>query len=200
MSSHGVPHGADHKENKSIGIFVSVLAVLMAIVTALASREANSMIVKEVKASNGFSWYQSKRQRSYLNEVEIARIDRDLLGTPNEAQRKALEDSKSKLKAKNAEYEKENQKILTDSELDRTEAQLASHRHHRYEYAEVLLHVAVVLCSLTLLTDSKLYFKLGIAATLAGLLFAVSAFLMSGHENSSESNTNHPAAPAASHP
>ena len=38
------------------------------------------------------------------------------------------------------------------------------------------MHIAVVLCSLTLLTDMKLFFRLGIAATIAGILVASIAF------------------------
>ena len=107
MSGHEVPHHAENQDQKRIGIFIAVLAVIMAIVGALAKAEANKMIVKEVQSSNGFAWYQSKRQRSYMNELEIRRADFELAGNVNEAQRKLLEESKAKYKAKNAEYEKE---------------------------------------------------------------------------------------------
>ena len=155
---------------------ISVVAVLMAIVTSLANNESNSMIVKQVEASNGFSWYQSKRQRSYMNELELARIDRELSGAPNEVQRKMLEDTRGRLKTKNAEYEKENDKIRSDSEADRRAAELAGHRHHRFEFAEVALHIAVVLCSLTLFIEMKLFFQIGITVMAIGVLFAGSGF------------------------
>ncbi len=183
MSGHGVPHHAENHEQKRVGIFISVLAVIMAVVTALANNEGNQMIVKQVEASNGFSWYQSKRQRSYMNELEIGRIKRELAGNPNDAQRKMLEETQSKLAAKNAEYEKENEEINRNSKQKAQEGLLAAHKHHRLDYSEVALHIAVVLCSLTLLTDSKLYFRIGVIATAIGVVLAVSALMTGAHED-----------------
>lgn len=193
MSEHGAPHHADNPQQKRIGIFISVLAVLMAIVSSLANNASNEMIVKQVEASNGFSWYQSKRQRSYMNELEIARIDRELAGTPNEVQKKQLDATRAKLQAKNSEYEKENDKIRSDSEADKAVAVVASHRHHWFEFAEVALHIAVVLCSLTLLTDSKLFLQIGVIATILGLLFAGSGLLVNSHDHPPASAETAPA-------
>lgn len=194
MSGHGVPHHSEKQEHRSIGIFISVLAVFMAVVSSLAKKEANEMILREVKASNGFAWYQSKRGRSYLNELEIGRIDRELAGNPSDAQRGLLGSQKGKLQAKNAEYEAENAKILVESEADRQAAELAGHRHHRFEYAEISLHVAVVLASIALLTDDRKFFWLGLAATAAGVALAVSGFLIQPHSSRAHTPTQAPAA------
>ena len=172
MSHVEVPHHVANEEHKRVGIFISVLAVLMALVSSLARNQANEIIVKEVQASNGFAWYQAKRQRSHLNELELQRAEFELAGNPTEAQRKVVEMTKARLKSKNAEYEKENEVIRTKAEADKDEARLAEHKHHWLEYGEICMHIAVVLCSLTLLTDMKLFFRLGIAATVAGILVA----------------------------
>ena len=164
-----------------MGVFIAVVAVVLAIISSFARNAANQMIVKEVQASNGFAWYQAKRQRSYLNELEIRRADVELAGNPNDAQRKALEETKARLKAKNAEYERENEEIRTKAEADKAAAELAEHKHHWLEYGEICMHIAVVLCSLTLLTDLKLFYRLGIAATLAGIMVASVAFFVRLH-------------------
>jgi hypothetical protein len=176
MSGHGAHTHTDNPEHKRIGVFIAILAVVMAIVSAAASQQANAMIVKEVKASNGFAWYQSKRQRAYLNELELKRIDFELAGQVSDAQRKLLESNRTKYLAKNAEYEGENKEILVTAEADRDAAQVAAHKHHWYEYAEIALHIAVVLCSLVLLTNQTLFFRLGIAATIIGLGLAAFAY------------------------
>lgn len=179
MAGHGIPHHAHSEDHKRIGIFISVLAVLMAVVSALAKAEANKMIVKEVQASNGYAWYQSKRQRSYMNELEIQRINFELAGIAlTDAQRQTLEQTRAKLAAKNAEYESENKDIQAKADADKQLAESASHRHHWFEYSEILLHIAVVLSSLTLLTEQKLFFKLGFAATTGGLVLAILAWFV----------------------
>ena len=175
--SGSLPHHAENPQQKQVGIFISVLAVVMAIVSAVTNQQANQMIVKEVKASNGFAWYQAKRQRSYANELEIKRIEFELAGTPSEAQRKLIEAQKEKLATKNAEYEGENKKILEDAAADRDAAATAGHQHHWFEISEICLHIAVVLCSLVLLTEQKLFFHIGVIATILGIVLAAYAQL-----------------------
>src|SRR5439155_2933031 len=137
MSDVEVPHHVANDEHKRVGIFISVLAVLMALVSSLARNQANEIIVKEVQASNGFAWYQAKRQRSHLNELELQRAEFELAGNPTEAQRKILAANKARVEAKNAEYKKENEEILSKAEADKTEARLAEHKHHWLEYGEI---------------------------------------------------------------
>jgi len=187
MSGPSVPHHAENQQQKQVGIIISVIAVLMSIVAALANYEANRMIVKEVRSSNGFAWYQSKRQRSYMNELELKRIELDLNGSPTAAQRTLLEDATAKLKTKNAEYEKETDNIRSQAEADKGDAATATHRHHGFEYSEILLNIAVVLCSLTLLTDAKLFFRLGLLATAVGLVLAVCTLLQRPHHDAHSS-------------
>jgi hypothetical protein len=186
MSGHGAHAHPDNPEHKRIGVFIAVIAVLMAVVGALAKQQANEMIVKEVKASNGFAWYQSKRQRSYANDLELKRIDFELAGQVTDAQRKILEGNRGKFQAKNAEYESENKQILDGAEAERQAAQAAAHRHHLYEYAEIAMHIAIVLCSLVLLTDQKLFFRAGVLATVVGIGLAIYAGTSATHAHPPE--------------
>lgn len=182
MSGHGVPHHTDNPEHKRIGIFIAVLAVIMAIIAAATNQQANQVIVKEVKASNGFAWYQSKRQRSYMNDLEIKRIDFLLAGSLTPAQTEMLAKTKASLEKKNAEYKTENEDIERLAKADQAAAAVASHKHHWFELGEIGLHIAVVLCSLVLLTEQKLFFHIGVIATLLGIALAAYAQL-GNHEH-----------------
>jgi hypothetical protein len=192
MSGHGAHSHSDNPEHKRIGVFIAVIAVVMAVIGALAKQQANEMILKEVKASNGFAWYQSKRQRSYSNELELKRIEFELAGPATDAQRKILEANRAKFQAKNAEYETENKAILDGAEADRQAGESAAHRHHLFEYAEIALHIAIVLCSLVLLTDQKFFFQAGIVATVVGIGLAVYAGTTSGHGHASAATNASP--------
>ncbi len=176
MSGHAPHVHADNPEHKRIGIFIAVLAVATAVIGSLAKMEVNRMIVKEVHSSNGFAWYQAKRQRSYMNELEIKRADFELAGNVTDAQRKILEETKSKLKAKNAEYEKENDEIRVKAETDKQIAEVAAHKQHNFEYAEIAMHIAMVLCSLTLLTESRMFLRLGAGVAAIGIALAIYAY------------------------
>lgn len=200
MSGHGSHSHPDNPEHKRIGVFIGVIAVIMAIVGAFAKQEANEMIMKEVKSSNGFAWYQSKRQRAYVNELEVKRIDFELAGQVTDAQRKLLETNRAKFLAKNAEYETENKDILVAAEADRDAGQTAAHKHHWYEFAEIALHIAIVLCSLVLLTNQRFFFHAGIAATVVGIALAVLAYRTGGHAPEKSAPATPPAAAPAPAP
>jgi hypothetical protein len=178
MSEVDVPYHAEKQEHKRVGIFIAVVAVIMAVISALARNAANEIIVEEVQASNGFAWYQAKRQRGYMTELEIRRARYELAGNLAPAQRKQLEENTPGLEQQNAKYAKENDEIRRLAESHSTAAKLAEHKHHWFEYGEICLHIAVVLCSLTLLTDQKLFFWLGIIATVGGVLIASVAFFV----------------------
>ena len=75
MGDIEIPAPEGKKDEKQVGIIIAVIAVLMAIVGSLGNNAADDMIVGEVKSSNGYAWYQAKRQREYLNDLELRRIE-----------------------------------------------------------------------------------------------------------------------------
>ena len=192
MSEVEVPHHVQKEDHKRVGVFIAALAVIMALISSLGKNQANQMIVKEVEASNEFAWYQAKRQRSYLNEIELQRIDFELAGNPTEGQLAVLKQARNRLKAQNAKYEAEGEEIQAKAKANNAAAELAKHRHHWIELGEICMHIAVVLCSLTLLTDSKLFFRLGIAATAAGIVLASVALFVRAHHETDVEKTSAP--------
>ena len=81
-------------------------------------------------------------------------------------------------------------------------AETAAHKHHWFEFAEIALHIAIVLCSLVLLTNITLFFRAGIAATVVGIGLAVFAQLSHHHAPAptpAPANPPPAAAPAKGH-
>jgi len=195
MSEVEVPHHVQNQEHKRVAVFIAALAVITAVISSLGKNQANHLIVKQVESSNGFAWYQAKRQRSYINEVELQRIDFELAGNLTETQKTMLEQMKARLKAQNGKYEKEGEEIQAEAKADNAEAQLAKHKHHWLEYGEVCMHIAVVLCSLTLLTDLKLFYRLGIGITITGILLASVAFFLQPQKSGQPHGAAHQTAP-----
>ncbi|MSR66801.1 MAG: DUF4337 family protein, partial [Pedosphaera sp.] len=99
------------KNEKSIGMAIALIAVLLAFVSALGNEEDNEKIVNEIKASNHYAWFQAKRIREALNTGVIDQMKLEALGTPTEAQLEAMKKHEAKLKAKNDEYKTENEEI-----------------------------------------------------------------------------------------
>ena len=194
--SEGLPHHAENAQQKQIGILISVLAVIMAIVSAITSQQANRMLAKKVESSNGFAHYQAKRQRSFVNDLELKRIEFELAGAPSEAQRKLVEAQKGEIVKENDKYKKENEGILAEAKANAAQAEVAEHKHHWFEISEICLHIAVVLCSLVLLTELRIFLRGGIVVTVAGL--AIAGYAHFGNHSHHAAEVEH--APAAAKP
>ncbi|MEQ2009801.1 MAG: DUF4337 domain-containing protein [Limisphaerales bacterium] len=171
-----IPTESGNSADKKVGIKIAIIAVVMAIVSSYGKNAANDMIINEVKASNGYAWYQAKRIRGALNDQAISQIDLDLLASPTDAQREAMGKLKKKLQEKNAEYKKENDDILKEADTTKAEAALAGKKNDAFDRAEIALQVAVVLCSLTLLTGSAVFARAGVGLAALGVVLAVMAF------------------------
>jgi hypothetical protein len=196
MAEIEIPQETGSKEDKKVGIKIAIIAVIMAIVSSYGKNAANDMIINEVKASNGYAWYQAKRIRSAMNDQVIGQIDIDLLGQPSDAQREAMGKLKKKLQEKNAEYKKENEDILKEADNTKAEAALAGKKNDAFDRAEIALQVAVVLCSLTLLTGSQLFSRAGVLLAFVGVVLAIMAFFKKPDPPKTEPTPPAAAAPA----
>lgn len=193
LHHHGhAHHGGDDAENKRIGLTISIIAVIMAVMANFGRDAGNKAIVYEVKTSNNYAWYQAKRLRSHLNELEIQRIDTTLASNPPTGQREALEKLKTTLGKNNEEYKTELETIRKDSQEFEKIAKQAAHLSHGLENAETLLHIAVVLCSVTLLTNQRIFTYGGIGLTVIALGLSLWTYLHISHE------AGHAEAPRAS--
>lgn len=190
-----IPHGghSGHEHEKQIGLVIAVIAVIMAIIGAFGKDAANARITAEVRSSNQYAWYQSKRIRVAMNDLTIKQLDIQLQGSAiTDAQKESIAKLQASLKKKNDEYEAENKEILAEADKLKAQAEEAAHKYHNYEQAEIFLQIAVVLCSVTLLTHSMIFLYVGIALTAVGLLIGGKAYL-GGHEQSHPQEAAQPA-------
>jgi hypothetical protein len=200
MADIEIPAPEGRKDEKQVGIIIAVIAVLMAIVGSLGNNAADDMIVGEVKSSNGYAWYQAKRQREYLNDLELRRIEIDLLDSPSPIRKAALEKLASQLQAKNLEYRPENEEIRATAEQDAAAAKISGERNDAFGHAEILLQASVVLCSLTLLTSHRGFLYTGLVVALVGILLAGRAWFLKPTQTAPPAAATASSAPAVSTP
>ena len=75
-------------------------------------------------------------------------------------------------------YEADKDEISAEAKKLETERDLYGHREDRFDTGEVLLEIALVICSMTLLTKRKLFWFAGIAIGALGVLAALRGFLL----------------------
>ena len=158
---------------KSISLGISILAVLVAMVTVLGHRSHTEAVLMQSRAGDQWNEYQAKKIRmdNLSVTLDLLAMEPTIDAAATGAKRKEYEAHIEKWKEDLAEEQDKAREF--ESEVTRAEAKAA-----RYDLGEALLQIAVVLCSITLFTRRRAYFLLGLSLGAAGIIVAVSGFLV----------------------
>jgi hypothetical protein len=165
--------GAHESTLRPVAFTMSVLAVLVAVTTVLGHRTHTEAVLEQNKATDQWNFYQAHKIRA--NDTELAA---DLLGVVALGDK----DAAAKIAQGYADHEKKWADDLKD-EQDKAEAmeKKVSHteaRADRFDLAEAMLEIGLVITSVTLLTKHPAYWYLGLVFSVAGVVSAVSAYFL----------------------
>ena len=185
MSSHG--HGAGHGgegDNKYIAIFISILALFLAIAETFAKSSQTNSISYNVEASNLWSFFQDKTIRRTTLETAAEAMEIDMTLAKDPATRQLLEKRVADWKKSAARYRSEPETREGTVELAARAIEagkkrdLYAEKYHHFEIASAAFQIGIVLASVFLITHvvymlwgAGLLAGLGVLFTLIGLFF-----------------------------
>lgn len=171
-----LPEAGEHGDNPyliPVSVTVAILAVLVAGVTLLGHRAHTEELLLQSQATDQWAYYQAKNIR--LHEMQSAA---DLLSAlaPQDKNTAAMLHEK---------YMKEVERYSGDKddigekarELEK-ERDVVSRRADRFDGGEALLEIALVICSITLLTKRRVFWLGGMLVGLSGVVLAVTGFFL----------------------
>jgi hypothetical protein len=214
-------HAAHDPFTRRVAMTMAIVAATLAGETLLSHRSHNATLSNQIKANdniteraNVFGRYQAKKNRQYQAEANAQLLsanaevlaalagDEKLIGSRaqrlNEAAKKAQADAKrwqenaKKWKADAAEILTEGNKL--DPEIKKFEAEAESH-HHRsdfFDLGELGVELALVLCSIAVLTRGRAFWYAGIAVGSVGVAVAVAGFFVGHHAPAPQPAVQHP--------
>jgi hypothetical protein len=166
-------HGSHESAMRPVAFTMAVLAVLVAVTTVLGHRTHTEAILTQNKATDQWNFYQAHKIRS--NDTELTT---DLLGVVALANPAAADKVKKAYADHQAHWTAELNDAQAKAEALDAQVESAEVRAGRFDFAEALLEIALVITSVTLLTRSRAYWYLGMVFALAGILSAASSFLL----------------------
>jgi hypothetical protein len=205
-------HAAHDAFTRRVAMTMAIVAAALACETLLSHRAHNATLSNQIKANdniteraNVFGRYQAKKNRQYQAEANAqllaanAEMLAALAGDENsdtggrgqklrDAAKKARdaaqrwESNASKWKADAEEILNEGQGL--DPQIKKYEAE-AEHEHHRsnfFDLGELGIELALVLCSIAVLTRGRAFWYAGIAVGAAGLAVAAAGFFVARHQ------------------
>lgn len=156
-----------------VAVTLSILAVLVAIATLLGHRAATEELLMQTKATDQWAYYQAKNIR--LHEMQDVV---DMLEALTPADKGKADALREKYMKEVERYGNEKDDISEQAKEYEKERELASRREDRFDAGEVILEIALIICSLTLLTRKKIFWFSGIGLGIVGLAATLSGFLV----------------------
>jgi hypothetical protein len=164
------------REDRSLApvtVTMAMLAVLVAIVTLLDHRAHTEELLLQNKSTDQWAYYQAKSIRRHSYEMFL-----DLFSISSPKDPAAAEKLKGKYSAQVERYKDEQKEIEAEARKLEQEVSKEGGKAARFGLGEVLLEVALVVTSITLLTRQKAYWIFGLGLAAAGLVIAALGLLI----------------------
>jgi Domain of unknown function (DUF4337) len=145
---------------RAIGLTMAILAVLLAVSTLLGHRAHTEEVLLETRATDQWNYFQAKNIRSHVYDAdaEIANLFADKGA-------KAAAD----FRVKSAQQKKDSEEIQAEAEKLGREVAATTRRAGFYDGSELFLEVAIVLSSISLLANSRIYWRASFLFSVAGI-------------------------------
>jgi hypothetical protein len=151
-------------KQKRIALTMAVVAVLLATVTMLGHRAHTEEVVLQTKANDQWTYYQAKNGRAHMYAA-----DAKLASAMGKSQESLAAEFQN-----NSEHERSGAESIRKSAEDlEAETNKIAKKATHFDLGEILLEIAIVLCSISLLTGSSLYWKVSFFSSGLGILIAL---------------------------
>jgi hypothetical protein len=165
--------GRDRKGLAAVSLTMAILAVLVATVSLLGHRAHTEEILMQTRATDQWAYYQAKNMRR--NNLEA--LDDVLTALENTKAERAAEVQK-RFHADIEKYREQQTEIQNEARSLEKEVEHASRRADRFDLGEVFLEIALVVTSVTLLTDRRAYWYMGMVLAVIGIIAAASGLAL----------------------
>lgn len=176
-----------HDREKAIGIYIAVLAVLLAIASMGGGNASGDASNKNIEATNTWAFFQAKNMRRHVLRLRIDELELQL-----KTEQQMPEANVTAINEMIASYKAQDQKLTSDPErkegLDQLfekakalEAQrdLALSQGPSFDYANACLQIAIVLASAAIISSSAtLLLALSFLLGAAGAILTFNGFTL----------------------
>ena len=178
------PEELEERRDKAFSRRVALVTAIYAVVLAIASLGGNNamkeMLLAQQEASNQWAYYQSKVIREHLNRGNKLVLEMQL------AEPSALKGAeRDKLTALASKFADEEKRMNADKKEIEPKAKAAEVERDRnqakdpyFDYAEVLLQIAIVCASVSILSTSRPMFWFSSLLAVLGALSTVNGFFL----------------------
>ncbi|HTZ18167.1 MAG TPA: DUF4337 domain-containing protein [Dissulfurispiraceae bacterium] len=174
----------EHRENtftKRVALCTAIFAVMLAVCSLGGNNSMKDMLLAQQQASDQWSFYQSKVMREHLYRIEKNRLEAEILDRTSgmkpetikhfQSLKKSAADEEARYHAEKKEIENEARKLDTERDINRA-------KDPYFDYGEVMLQIAIVMSSISIISLSRSVFRFAIVAACTGAVLTLNGYLM----------------------
>jgi hypothetical protein len=186
---HASKAEADASFRRFTGIYLGVIAMLLAITSLGGSNATKVMVNANIQASDVYGFYQSKNIRQTIYQITAEELEGQLLaqpGMPDEAKAK-IEKAIQRYRGRAERYESDpatgegKTELLAKAKEWEAKRDQAAARDPNFDFAEALFQIAIVLGSVSIVAASRTLVKLSGALALAASLLMINGYFLLVH-------------------
>ena len=178
------PEELEERRDKAFSRRVALTTAIYAVVLAIASLGGNNsmkdMLLAQQQSSDQWAFYQAKVIREHLYRAQKLVMEAELADAaavrgPRQDRLQALAkqfaDEEQRYNTEKKDIEKDAKKLEHERDVNRD-------RDPYFDYAEVLLQIAIVCSSVSILSTSRPMFWFSMSLALLGVVFTMNGFLL----------------------
>jgi hypothetical protein len=177
---------ASHHRDRWIGVYIGVLAVILAVCSLGGGNAAKDATLKNIEASNTWNFFQAKNLRRHVLRTQVDELE--LVALANAA---LTPEARAAIQAKIANYRDEDRKLTSDPKsgegldelFQRGKAlevarDIALRKDPYFDYGQALLQIAIVLASVAIISGGAAVLIASAVMGLAGAAITLNGFLL----------------------
>ena len=172
---------AEEAFGRRVALVTAIYAVVLAIASLGGNNSMKDMLLAQQQSSDQWAFYQAKVIREHLYRIEKLRVEADLDergGALKPEVRAKLEARRTKLADEEKRYNTEKKDIEKDAKRLEHERDVNRDKDPYFDYAEVLLQIAIVMSSVSILSKSRSTFLFSLVLAVGGVVFALNGFFL----------------------
>ena len=177
---------ADATFRKFTGIYLGIVAMLLAITALGGSNATKTMLNANIQASDIYGYYQAKNVRQTVYQLTAEQLDSELIALPDmpESARTKIQDRIKRYRERVDRYETDpstgdgKKELLAKAKEFEARRDHAAERDPNFDFAEALFQIAIVLGSVSIVAASRPLVHLSGILAIAGTLLMINGYFL----------------------
>jgi hypothetical protein len=166
---------------KRVALTTAIFAVFLAITSLGGNNAMKEMLLAQQQSSDQWAFYQAKVLREHLDRGQKLGLEIDLMehgsGMKPEV-KEQVEAMLKKIAEEEARYNTEKKEIEKEAKEIEHERDVYRGKDPYFDYGEVLLQIAIVMASISILSGSRPVFYFALTGAFLGALCSLNGFFL----------------------